>query len=576
MLSVTVVQEASALDPAANRARLHELVPSDSDLVVLPEAYARDFGEAGSDVSPFAESQHGAFATELAAVAAEHNTTVVAGMFETSEDPARPYNTLLVRGAATASYRKIHLYDSFGYKESDSLHAGPLTPVVVEVGGFRVGLMTCYDLRFPELARLLVEHGAEVLVVPAAWVAGPRKVEHWRTLARARAIENTVFVVASRPASPDRATRATRWSWIRAVTCWPRPVREPRCCAPPSTGACWTRPAAPTPRSPTGEFHSPLCNLFCRAPDRPSTSRDAPRAGQGPVPRRRAGGDAGPQAGRRSGTGARGDRPRPRRRARRARADGLGPRPGAGPEQASRRPVGPGRRRRARRPGGGHGPEGAELARRRRSGRGRDGVLLGSRGPDGWPPGRLRRTGPGAGPAGAAARPGLPADRRRSDDLRGLGGPRCDGYDACSALHPGRPRVRGRGDRRGHRGDGHDRLRPCGLGGPVRVRHPRPGDGGRVRRGLPARGGSARAGPARPGGGGDLRCPARGDAAVRRDAAPLRLPGPGRPPAGRRPWSRNHLGAFPRPIEAVLGVPALAWGCHMRARRRQGWWLCAF
>ena len=56
--------------------------------------------------------------------------------------------------------------------------------------------MTCYDLRFPELARALVDAGAEVLVVPAAWVAGPHKVDHWRTLVRARAIENTVFVVA--------------------------------------------------------------------------------------------------------------------------------------------------------------------------------------------------------------------------------------------------------------------------------------------------------------------------------------------------------------------------------------------
>ncbi len=62
--------------------------------------------------------------------------------------------------------------------------------------------MTCYDLRFPELARLLVDHGAEVLVVPAAWVAGPRKVEHWRTLVRARAIENTVFVVAAAQPGP--------------------------------------------------------------------------------------------------------------------------------------------------------------------------------------------------------------------------------------------------------------------------------------------------------------------------------------------------------------------------------------
>ena len=202
MLSVTVVQEASGLDPAGNRARLHELVPSDSDLVVLPEAFARDFGEAGSDLSEFAEPLDGAFATELADVAAHHNTTVVAGMFETSEHADRPYNTLLVRGAATASYRKIHLYDSFGYQESKALTAGTLAPVLVDVAGLRLGLMTCYDLRFPELARVLVDHGAEVLVVPAAWVAGPRKVEHWRTLVRARAIENTVFVVAAAQPAP--------------------------------------------------------------------------------------------------------------------------------------------------------------------------------------------------------------------------------------------------------------------------------------------------------------------------------------------------------------------------------------
>ena len=117
-------------------------------------------------------------------------------MFEAGPDPARPFNTLIARGAARAAYRKIHLYDSFGYRESDRLSAGDPVPTVVEVGGFGVGLMTCYDLRFPELGRALVDAGAEVLVVPAAWVAGPRKVEHWRTLVRARAIENTCYVVA--------------------------------------------------------------------------------------------------------------------------------------------------------------------------------------------------------------------------------------------------------------------------------------------------------------------------------------------------------------------------------------------
>lgn len=200
-----MVQEASGLDPAGNRARLREVVPEDTDLVVLPEAFARDFGEAGSDVSPFAEALPGPFVDEVEKVALDKATTVVAGMFETSADPARPTNTLVVRGAAIAEYRKIHLYDSFGYRESDALTPGPLVPVTVDVGGFRLGLMTCYDLRFPELARALVDDGAEILVVPAAWVAGPRKVDHWRTLVRARAIENTVYVVAAGQPGPRYA-----------------------------------------------------------------------------------------------------------------------------------------------------------------------------------------------------------------------------------------------------------------------------------------------------------------------------------------------------------------------------------
>ena len=201
-LRVALVQQASALAPEANRRLLAELTPTDVDLVVFPEAFARDFGEAGSDVSAYAEPLDGPFATEVTRVAADRGTTVVAGMFEPGEDPARPFNTLVVRGAAEASYRKIHLYDSFGHRESDRLTAGPLEPVVVDVEGFRVGLMTCYDLRFPELARGLVDRGAELLLVPAAWVAGPRKVEHWRTLLRARAIENTVFVAAAGQPGP--------------------------------------------------------------------------------------------------------------------------------------------------------------------------------------------------------------------------------------------------------------------------------------------------------------------------------------------------------------------------------------
>ena len=140
-LTVALVQRASSLDPAENRAALSKVVakavrrePKPS-LVVLPEAFARDFGKPGSDVSPFAEPLDGPFVEAVAEQARTHGVTVVAGMFETSDDPERPYNTLVVvgpDGSLRATYRKIHLYDSFGYKESDRLVAGPVEPVLVD------------------------------------------------------------------------------------------------------------------------------------------------------------------------------------------------------------------------------------------------------------------------------------------------------------------------------------------------------------------------------------------------------------------------------------------------------------
>lgn len=197
-LRVRLVQRASGLDPAENRATLREVasLQGAADLVVLPEAFARDFGDAGSDLAPYAEPLDGPFAEQLGEVSRATGSAWLAGMFEVAEDTGRPWNTLvLTEGEQRTSYRKIHLYDSFGYRESDTISPGAIEPSPVDVHGFPIGLLTCYDLRFPELARALVEQGAEALIVPAAWVAGDRKVEHWRTLLRARAIENTVWVV---------------------------------------------------------------------------------------------------------------------------------------------------------------------------------------------------------------------------------------------------------------------------------------------------------------------------------------------------------------------------------------------
>ncbi len=201
-MRVALVQLVSATDSATNRTeiagKLAALTESDAlDLVVLPEGAMHDFGAPDLDLGPVAETLDGPFVQLLTTEAQRLQTTFIAGMFEQTD--GLPYNTLVVvdAGGLRATYRKIHLYDSFGYRESARLSAGAIEPVVVEIAGRPVGLMTCYDLRFPEHARALVDAGAELLVIPAAWVAGEHKLHHWRTLLAARAIENTVHVVAA-------------------------------------------------------------------------------------------------------------------------------------------------------------------------------------------------------------------------------------------------------------------------------------------------------------------------------------------------------------------------------------------
>jgi len=202
-MRVAVVQVSSSTDSAANRdhvARVLSALEPGADLVVLPEGTMHDFGSPDHDLGAVAESLDGPFVELLSEHALRLGTTIVAGMFERAPGGALPFNTLVALspdGSLAATYRKIHLYDSFGYRESDRLSAGDIVPTVLDIADLRVGLMTCYDLRFPELGRALVDAGAQAFVVPAAWVAGEGKLHHWQTLVTARAIENTVAVVAA-------------------------------------------------------------------------------------------------------------------------------------------------------------------------------------------------------------------------------------------------------------------------------------------------------------------------------------------------------------------------------------------
>ena len=96
----------------------------------------------------------------------------------------------------TGKYRKIHLYDALGFKESDKMSSGSVIPLPTKTSVGKMGMLICYDLRFPEMSRTLASSGTEILVVPSAWVNGPMKEEHWLTLNKSRAIENGCYVIA--------------------------------------------------------------------------------------------------------------------------------------------------------------------------------------------------------------------------------------------------------------------------------------------------------------------------------------------------------------------------------------------
>jgi predicted amidohydrolase len=203
-MRIALGQFGAVEEKAANIARMAELsqraAAAGAELVVFPEAAMAAMG-AGQSLSPVAESLEGPFVTRLRDVAAKAGIGLVAGMFESgAAGPGRVFNTVVVidtSGGLVGSYRKIHLYDAFGYRESEWIQPGDGETCTFELGGWRIGVMTCYELRFPEMSRRLVDQGAQVLLVPAAWVRGPLKEMHWTTLARARAIENTSYVAAA-------------------------------------------------------------------------------------------------------------------------------------------------------------------------------------------------------------------------------------------------------------------------------------------------------------------------------------------------------------------------------------------
>lgn len=210
MVAVAVAQFAPGMDTRANLARARQLTESAVErgarVVVFPEYAMFTAPVTDQRFVQAAEPLDGPYVSGLRELARDLGVHVVAGVNESLPEPDRFSNTLVVAapGADLAAlYRKLHLYDAFGFTESAVVRPGEITdPPVFSVDGLTFGLQTCYDLRFPEITRWLADAGAQVVVVPAQWVPGPLKEEHWRTLVRARAIENTLYVAASGQSAP--------------------------------------------------------------------------------------------------------------------------------------------------------------------------------------------------------------------------------------------------------------------------------------------------------------------------------------------------------------------------------------
>ena len=205
MSRIAIAQIKSSTDKRQNldmaRALIDEAKNKSAQLIAFPEfLMAFSPGEqSAAELAALAESIDGPFVNALRTAAGASQTAVLATIYETCAIPNRVFDTALWidgGGNIAAVYRKLHLYDAFGFKESDKFHPGADIAEPVSWADARCGVMICYDLRFPEMARMLALGGADVLFAPSGWVQGDMKLDHWQTMIKARALENGCYVVA--------------------------------------------------------------------------------------------------------------------------------------------------------------------------------------------------------------------------------------------------------------------------------------------------------------------------------------------------------------------------------------------
>lgn len=210
-LSQFFVQETGEENSRLIDKQIERAAGEGAELLILPEGVLARRPGCGSWGAEHAERIDGPFVSRLLESTAkpgrEHLLVVCTALLKKNpDDPAekRAANMLLAarNGRLELCYQKLHLYDAFKAKESENVEAGHEVPKLLEAGPFKVGFMTCYDLRFPELARRLALDGAELIAAPSAWVKGPLKEMHWDLCIRSRALENTCYVAGVSECGP--------------------------------------------------------------------------------------------------------------------------------------------------------------------------------------------------------------------------------------------------------------------------------------------------------------------------------------------------------------------------------------
>lgn len=202
-MKIAIVQSKPSTDKSDNLSKaldyIKEAQEEKVDFIVFPEVFMVHVTNSGNVTrADVAETVEGDFVKELAWAAKKNQMYVMCGMYEAKDGESyRAYNTVVLinkEGKVVHKQRKTHLYDAFTVKESDRIIRGSNPFEVVETEFGKVGIMICYELRFPEVARELTLQGADILIVPTAWASGNMKEHHWQTLLQARAIENTIYV----------------------------------------------------------------------------------------------------------------------------------------------------------------------------------------------------------------------------------------------------------------------------------------------------------------------------------------------------------------------------------------------